>query len=172
MPAIQPPNAEATSVQVVIMPACSRVMSSATTIAGRANVKMKKSKELRAQPPKQAQKVRFSPGANSPYQPTGPSLLAIIGLPSARPLPFHSTISLPLCGLKLAAHFASRGANMPRRESEAGPVKRGPPGRKKSCVRLSSFSREHATLCLGQQQRRQDQEAVSDQREDADRLAE
>src|SRR5476649_1858120 len=81
MPAVQPPSAEATSVQVVIMPACWCVMSNATTIAGSAKVKIKKSRELRVQPTKQAHRVRFSFGSSRLYHAAGLSLLAIIRLP-------------------------------------------------------------------------------------------
>src|ERR1700730_12505791 len=85
MPAIQPPSAEAIKVQVAIVRPCCCDMSKATMIAGSAKVKMKKSRELRVQPPKQAHNVRFSFGSSRPYQATGLSLFAIIRLPFGTP---------------------------------------------------------------------------------------
>src|SRR3984893_6218999 len=102
MPAIQPPSAEATSVQVAIMRPCCCDMSRDTMIAGSAKVKMKKSRELRVQPPKQAHSVRFSFGSSRPYQATGLSLFAIVGLP------FGAPSAIPLYYLFTASRTQAR----------------------------------------------------------------
>src|SRR6202521_4808844 len=68
-PATQPPIAEVSRVTVPISPASALEMRNAAMIAGIAKLKICTSMASSAQPPKQAQNVRFSLGASAAYHP-------------------------------------------------------------------------------------------------------
>src|SRR4051794_15637960 len=67
-PANQPPNADVSNVTVPIRPASALVIAKAMIIAGITKENICTSIASSAQPPKQAQKVRFSTGVSSRYQ--------------------------------------------------------------------------------------------------------
>src|ERR1700674_2102128 len=77
MPANQPPNADVNRVAVPIKPASALLIANTAMIAGMAKLKICTSSASSAQPPKQAQNVRFSFGCSSPYQATGLVSLAV-----------------------------------------------------------------------------------------------
>ncbi len=94
-PATQPPNADVSSVTVPISPASALEMWKAAMIAGIAKLKICTSMASSAQPPKQAQNVRFSLRVSAVYHPVawevGPvavSLLMLASAPVVRPCPW------------------------------------------------------------------------------------